>query len=387
MAKNWLAYSIVTITLLIFIFLRELPMTYWALYAVLLAPILSLLFSLISQRGFSLTAELPSAYVEKGEQAPYTLSIKNRSFLPYSCVRFRFQTDDIAPIFDHDEWDVSVPSRKSDHITVHVNADYRGNYQISPKEIFLYDFLGLFRWKKHLPSPLCLTVLPCVHPLPSLPLEAEVRDMAMERNRISHEDYSAVPDLKKYQPPDGYRKIHWKASAKRNELISKHFRETEFHTAFLCIDNSRINAPQKEALTLEDQMMDALVSAMAQCTERGYTLTLDHMAALAPEPERDIKRLFQTAAQLEFEESGDFDTYLSAFLHTHRGRKNLILFLQNITPSTVSALQSQSTSRQNVTVFHFGEAEAPLLAELQKAGVNCIDFCSVTEKEMPYEDE
>jgi len=385
MARNRLVYGLVALTLLTFLFLRELPMTYWALYAVLLAPILSLLLTLRSQRGFSVGAELSSNYVEKGEAVHYILSVRNRSLIPYSCVRIRFWTNDVAPVFNRFERDVAVPSRKSDHMTVQVSADYRGNYLIRPSEMLLYDALGLFRWKQQLPHPLCLTVVPRVHPLSSLPLDIEVQDLAVERNRISHEDYSAASDLKKHQPPDGYRKIHWKASAKRNELISKHFRETEARIVFLCIDNSAIHAPAGEALALEDQMMDALVSAMAYCTERGYIVALDHLSPHDPEPTADFRQLFQTAAHLEFRENRDFDTYLTTYLHTHRERKNLILFLQDITVRTVSVIESNRALKQNVTVFHFSEAEGTGVEKLQKIGVHCIDFRSVIEKEMPYE--
>jgi len=385
MAKNRLVYGMVILTLLVFILLRELPMTYWALYAVLLVAILSLLLALGSQRSFSVTAELPSNYVTKGESVLYVLSIRNQSVLPYSCVRARFRSDDVAPKFNRYERDVSVPSRKSEQVTVQVSADYRGNYRIGPSELFLYDSLGLFRWKKQLPNPLCLTVIPRIYPLPSLPLETEAEDMAVERNRVSHADYSAASDLKKHQPPDGYRKIHWKASAKRNELISKHFRETEAHRVFLCIDNSAIHAPESEALILEDQMMDALVSAMSYATERDYTVTLDYMDAHDIEPEADFKHLLQTAAHLVFGESGDFDAYLAEFLYAYRAHQNLILFLQNITAHTVSALESHSAPKQNIIVFHFGETEADRVGELQKLGIYCIDFCSVIEKEKPYE--
>jgi len=390
MAKNRLVYGMVAITLLVFIVLRELPMTYWALYALWLVPIVSMILALVSQlqnikQGASVTAELSSNYVEKGTLVPYVLTIQNSSFIPYSCIRLRFQSDEVAPIFDHDECSIFIPARKSKHVTVHVSADYRGSYLIEPSEMVLYDGLGLFRWKKRLPPPLCLTVVPRVYKFPPLPLDAEVQEMAVERNQILQEDYSAVSDLRKHQPSDGYRKIHWKASAKRNELISKHFRETEDHTVFLCIDNRVIQPPKREALILEDQMMDALVSAMAYCTERGYTVGLDHLGTNHAEPVADFNYLFQTATHLKFEESGDFDTYLTDFFYARRAHRNLILFLQNITARTVSIVQSHRASMQNVIVFHFSDTEETQVAELQKSGVSCIDFCSVIEKEMSDE--
>jgi len=381
MAKNWLRYGMVVLTPLLFILLRPLPMIYWALYAVLLAPILSLLAALGSQHGFSVSAKLSSNYAAKSEQVSYILTISNRSFLSYSCIYIRFQMSAVAPIFDCKETYLFVPSRKSISITVPVCADYRGTYTISPSEIFLYDFLGLFRWKKRLPPTLSLTVLPRVHPLSPLPLDAENLDTATITNQTLHEDYSAISDLKKYQPPDSYRKIHWKASAKRNELISKHFQEPETHTVFLCIDNSIIQSPRRDALILEDQMMDALVSVMSQCTNLGYSAALDHMGAYKPESMADFARLFQLAAHLNFDANDAFDAYLTAFFHANRGHTNLILFLQNITSHTISILQAHRTPGQNVLVFPCGETTEEQIDKLQKSGLTCLDFYSMIQKD------
>jgi len=387
MAKNWLTYGVVVLTLLLFILLRPLPMTYWALYAVLLAPILSFLCALLSQRGFSVSAKLGSAYAQKSENVSYSLTISNASFLPCACVYIRFPISAIAPIFDCGEAHLFVPARKNSSVTVSVSADFRGSYLISPGELFLYDFLGLFRWKKKLPQALSLTVLPCVHPLPTLPLDVEVQDTAMVKNQTPNEDYSAISDLRKYEPSDSYRKIHWKASAKRNELISKHFQETEAQIVSLSIDNSTIHAPRRDALTLEDQMTDALVSVMSHCTKLGFSLIFDHMEADKPEPVADFNRLFQTAAHLTFDANEDSDLYLTGFLNTHRNHVNLILLLQDITAHTISILQAHCTPRQNVIVFHFCEIEADQMDKLQQLGITCIDFCSVLAKEMPYEDK
>jgi len=384
MAKNWLAYGMVVFTLLIFIVLRPLPMTYWALYAVLLAPILSLLLALGGQRGFSVLAKLGSNYAEKSAQIPYILTVSNRSFLPFPCICIRFQVSAIAPIFDREEAYIFVPARKNSSVTAHVSTDYRGSYQVAPSELFLYDFLGLFRWKKELPQALSLTVVPRVHKLPSLPLDAEKHDAATMVSQTPHEDYSDISDLRKYERHDSYRKIHWKASAKRSELISKHFQETELHTAFLCIDNSSIHVPRRDALILEDQMMDALVSVMEHCTKLGYSVALDHMGAYKPEPMANFGQLFQMASHLRFDASGAFDTYLTAFLYAHRAHTNLILFLQDVSPHTISILQSHRRPGQDVIVFHFGVVDDEQLDKLQQSGITCIDFCNAAKKKRSY---
>lgn len=379
MAKNRLVYGMVLLTLLIFILLRPLPMTYWALYAVLLAPLFSLLLALVSQRGFCVSSKLCSNYVERGMCAPYQITVKNPSLLPYSCVCVHYKISAVAPLFTCEEFYFSISARKSGSVTVHVSADYRGSYPVAPSALFFYDFLGLFRWKKRLPPPLCLIVVPKVHVLPGLPLNTENQDTAVVKTQTPHDDYSAISDLRKYQPPDSYRKIHWKASAKRNELISKHFQETEAQTVFLCIDTSTIQAPRRDALILEDQMMDALVSVMDHCTKLGYSAVLDHMGVHKPEPVAEFSQLFQTAVHLAFDARGDFDTYLTRFLHAHRGHGNLILFLQDISVHTVSALQSKRAPGQNLIVFHFGKIEDTLMEKLQEFGIPCIDFCSVVQ--------
>ncbi|MCL2842155.1 MAG: DUF58 domain-containing protein [Oscillospiraceae bacterium] len=386
MAKNWLVYGMVVFTLLIFIFLRPLPMTYWALYAVLLAPLVSLFFALVSslqsrKHGFAMTAALDSSQVEKGQLARYTLTIQNHSIFPHFCVRVCFQVEQAALFVDCRESSLFVPARKCASATVSVRSNYRGNYAIGPDAIFLYDCLGLFRWKKRLPPPRPLCVVPWIYPISALPLDTGHRGEAAATNQIPQADYSEISDLRQYRPSDSFRNIHWKASAKRGELISKHFQDTGAHTVFLCIDNSVMQGSDEAALVLEDQMMDALVSVMAHCTERGYRTVLHHMGAHNPAPVADFHRLFQTAAHLDFDGSGNFDGYLLSFLHTYRTCANLILLLQELTPATVSALQSYGARGQHVLVFSFGEVETAHMKQLQQAGVTCLDFCNVIQKE------
>ena len=127
-------------------------------------------------------------------------------------------------------------------------------------------------------------------------------------------------------------------------------------------------------------MMDALVSVMEHCIKQGYAVALNPMSVDNPEPTVDFKRLFQTACHLQFDIKEDFDAYLQTFLQAHRGYGNLILFLQDITAYTVSALQAHCTPRQNVIVFHFNPVEEALLEQLQKAGVYCIDFRSTVKE-------
>lgn len=389
MARNRLIYGMVVVTLLVFIFLRPLPMTYWALYAVLLAPLVSLLFALvcyISDRthGFLVTAELGSHYAEKGQSVPYTFTVQNPSFLPYFRVRICFQAENMALLFHCREADIFVPARKHASATIPVRADYRGNYNIGPDAVFLYDCLGLFCWKKEPPTPLSLCVVPQVHPLPSLPLDTQHRGEVTVHNQTPQGDHSELADLRQYYPTDSFRTIHWKASAKRNELMSKQFQDTEAYTVSLCIDNTAIHPPGQEALALEDRMMDALVSVMSYCAKRGYPVALYHPGAHKPAPVAEYWRLFQTAAGLEFDENVAFDAYLQSCLHPPGAHKNLILFLQDITSATVSALRLHGG--RNVIVFlPFDRVDTAHVAQLQRAGVTCMDICNVIQKEVAHE--
>jgi len=375
MAKNRVAYGMVVIIFLMFIFLNEHRMTYVALYAVLILPLLSLSLTLIFKRRFTIREALSAEYITKGETAQFKFTVKNNSFLPCTCVQVCFEANIPGRYTYSEEKYFSVPPRKSHEIIFNISPKYRGNHDVGVKNVFLYDFLGLFKFKQKHGEKLVFVVTPQIHNIPYLPLESVLQGGVSGRTFRHEEDYSIIADYRKYQSTDGYKKIHWKLSAKKNELISKDFQETEKHAALLLIDNSNIALQRQQALEFEDAMVEALVSTLAYCNRLGHPVSFHCTGGDATEFSTDFQHLYKLASGIEFGDFEKFDNFLHKYTKSYSTPMNIIIFIQNINESIFSDLKLLSLLNNNVIVFYFNDiGNNNKIEQLRELNVHCVDF-------------
>jgi uncharacterized protein (DUF58 family) len=345
------------------------------LYAVLILPLLSLGLALIFKRRFTVEEALSSEYVAKGDAVQFKFTVKNNSFLPWTCIQARLETHSPGIHIDDEEKYFSVRPYKSNEVIFNISAKYRGSYKAGVSNLLVYDFLGLFKFKQKHGQMLEFTVTPRVFDIPFLPLDSVIQDAAADKNRRHDEDYSVIADLRKYLPTDGYKKIHWKASAKKNELISRDFQETEKNAAVLLVDNSAPSADRFANLEREDAVVEALVSAMAYCSKRGFPISLRCLMDEDAGFTTDFEYLYKTAAALEFGDFGGFNDYLQNYASLYGNPANLIIFIQDINANALSALRLLRLSGNNIIVFYFNEAKyRNEMDQLRELNVHCVNF-------------
>ena len=381
MARNRILYGTVVLVLLLFVFLRaEAAMAYLALYAVLLAPLFSLATAHLAKRRIAVSQRLGADAVAKGETVPYIATIQNQSWFPLFAARIRLVVDR-GLNSDYNEALFSIRPRRSEEITFHIYTSYRGRYQVGIADLSFYDSLGLFHLRQKPPTALRLTVTPRIWPIASLPLYATIGDMAQAEVYKKGEDYSTISDLRKYNPTDGHKKIHWKASAKRSELISKSFEAPQRQSAVFLIDNSAIPLPPEAALSFEDSMMEALVSAMSCASGQGY-----HISLRAPgHPDTDFtenfSELYQRSVDLTFGSFGDFGDCLNRYVTGQTEPLNLILIVQKLDARICGALEALQTKGSHVIVLYLDNLKGdPLLGALQETNVSCFNFCELQKR-------
>jgi len=187
------------------------------------------------------------------------------------------------------------------------------------------------------------------------------------RDFTQQEDYALISDLRKYQPTDGYKRIHWKVSAKKNELVSKNFQSTKRNTAALIIDNSKIYDGGLAlfdidgALALEDAMMEAYVSVLAQCARRGQVCNLFYLGnEVSGNYTAEFEDLYDASCSIKFGEyeSAYFNEYITNFSLMQVDTDNLILFVKEISSIVFNAASVLRMYGNNVIVFYFRQGRS-----------------------------
>lgn len=379
MVKNRLAYGVVAIVLFLFVFLNEYRMTYMALYAILILPLISFVLTTIPKHRFHISEKLSTDFIVKEEVAQYRVIIHNKSFLPCISARIRLKKNDIGLEVDAQEKYVSISPLGNCELVFQISGKYRGAYEVGVVDITVYDFLGLFKFKQNHSEKLVLTVTPQIVPIPELSLDAVMQDANFSRNHLQGEDYSVISELRQYQPTDSYRKIHWKVSAKRNELISKDFQKTERRATVFFVDNSYIEgslhqALKQEALKREDLMMEVVVSVMFYCHRSGYPISLHYLGMEREDATTDFNHLYKQASGLPFGRFSGFSTLLDNYLRLSKNPMNLLIFPQKINEKLLFTLHEARMAGNYLTIFLFEQQSDEVIKELETIGVRCIYF-------------
>ncbi len=113
---------------------------------------------------------------------------------------------------------IALPAGGRHTLPYTVRAVQRGYYQLGPTRLALGDVLGLAT--EHLTIPTsALTVLPRILPVGDLRLPAALPFGPLAMRQRRGEDPARPSGVRAYQPSDGVRRIDWKATAHRQELM------------------------------------------------------------------------------------------------------------------------------------------------------------------------
>ncbi len=112
----------------------------------------------------------------------------------------------------------------------------RGFYPLGPVQLQSGDIWGLFSQRRTQSELDWLIVYPQVLPLPALGFPLKQPFGEIKASWRIFEDPSRAVGIRDHQPEDSYRHIHWKASARRQDLQVKVYEPTTSHNLVLFVN-------------------------------------------------------------------------------------------------------------------------------------------------------
>lgn len=139
----------------------------------------------------------------------------------------------------------------------------RGAYTIGPFKLKIFEPLGLFYSQKDIAQYSRLVVYPTifiVHTLPFILGHLAPR-FGEQTTRISGE-YEEFYGIREYQQEDGWRRIHWRSTARTSELMVRHFEQSAQWNAMLVLDAAAVNEVGSGKDTTFEYAIKTLASLM-----------------------------------------------------------------------------------------------------------------------------
>lgn len=248
----------------------------------------------------------------------------------------------------------------------------RGLYRVGPVELRSGDPFGLFHTEHVGEKQEQLVVFPEVRSMRELGLRAEDPFGVRTSQRRLFEDVTQPIGVRDYQPRDGFRRIHWPATARTGELQSRVFQPVSGADLIVCLN---VTTLARYWMGYLPEMLEGLVETAAslilESYEQGYRVGLLSNGAVARGAQpfrippgrspRHLPQILELLAALTPFVSVPFEQFL---LHQapHLEYGSTLLVVTGVTPpELLEALLRLRARTRRCVIFSLAEEPPPFI--------------------------
>ena len=269
-------------------------------------------------RTMTVSAEVSDRTVKRGEDVMLVLSVQHRGLLPIAPVILRLAFPSGA---DREIRLRDLPGRRQT-LRMPIHAAHVGAFSVGIRSCTVEDLLGFFEQTINLERSLYqLVILP--RTFDTEPLTLSPGDPGSEMMARATEDLNAPSDVRSYQPGDAMKKIHWKLSLRKGELMVRKFDEPVLQDVLIIVDCSpppALGHPQAEA-DVRDALLETAASVYADQLKTDHIIHLPLPGTHPVDLERStgLALAFDDLARVDFSATDRFERVL--MMESRRLRK------------------------------------------------------------------
>lgn len=211
------------------------------------------------------------ARVTRGESLMTIFTVRHTSLLPISAIRLRLSVPSaFAP-----NQEVSVPALPFTQklFRWRIACPHRGVYEAGITRIYASDLFGLVTLSRG--SGMKLIKMDVVPRIPAAqPMELKGGDIGPEMISRAAEDTASPSDVRSWQDGDPLKKVHWKLTMRKRELMVRVYEESARPDTLIIPDLTQVSAMRDQALAIEDCVCEACLGAAKAQLEAGYPVRM-----------------------------------------------------------------------------------------------------------------
>ena len=234
--------------------------SYALFYLSIFIPIIAFLYTLYVYFRFKIYQKMDAYLVVKGDWTVYSFVIANEDYITFRNVKVNFLSDKSTIESAHQIAEYSLLPSESERLETRIKCNYRGEYYVGVDSIEVTDFLYLFSITYPISSKLKVVVLPRVVPLEQLgiaPGQTDVKNPLRSSNTAEGE---LDTEMRKYYPGDSKKQIHWKASARMQELITRKYQHIPKAEIVIFMDLMKIEEEELKVVIAEDKIIESVLA-------------------------------------------------------------------------------------------------------------------------------
>lgn len=331
-----------------------------------------------------ISAEIPENMVYRGDDVFLRLQVKHQGWIPIAPVMLELAT--LTGTGRREIRLKNMPGRIQT-LRMPLHAAHVGVFSSGVRSCVVEDLLGIFQ-RRMIPAETeySLTVLPLT--FDTEPLKLAPGDPGSEMMARATEDLNAPSDIRSYQPGDAMKKIHWKLSLRKGELMVRKFDEPVLQEVLILMDCScppSWGHPQAEA-DLRDALLETAASLFSDQVKRDHTVRMPLTGGRPMEVDdrMGIPLAFDALARVDFTATERFERVLA--MESRRLRKVgcIAVVTARLNGSMADMLTRMHRMGPNIRMYlvTFAPDDAnvlPLIARLRQSGIEVAYVTPDTE--------
>ena len=331
-------------------------------------------------RTLTITSLLTDTAVQRGEDVTLEIGVRYGGLIPIAplTVEITAGPDRPAQMLKLSD----MPGTRQG-LTLDFHAAHVGVTSPGVKRVVISDLLGLFTVEK-MPKAQGgeLIVLPLPFDVGALTYAAG--DSGTESMARASEDITSPADVRAYQAGDAMKKIHWKLSMRKQELMVRRFEAPVMPDALVLLDCSRPprTADENAQLDLKDALLDTAASVMQQNIQTEHPAKLpihgDHPIEL--DKNMGMPVILEALSRVDFSAPDKFERMLMLEMRRMRKVGCTIVISARLNSRMVDVMTSMRHMGPTMRLYFItfdpdDPTKLPLISKLQSAG---IEVCYVT---------
>ncbi|MBN2286281.1 MAG: DUF58 domain-containing protein [Tissierellales bacterium] len=308
----------------------------WLLfYIIVLLIIVPMGHSYLGWKSLKGKIELPREALYIGESVLVKYWIRNEGFfhIPFIRIQSRVSerlTGERLPVEM-----IGLKSKDSYYKSEKIVLKRRGYYELGDIKITVSDVFGLFSYVKIIESMASLVVYPEVINLTTfdIAISAQMGELGIKDPMFL--DKSRVSSLRAYQEGDTIKRIHWKLSAKKEDLIVKNFDNRGDSHVVVVIDNDKKLFTNDVDRHLEDKSVEIALSLIAYCLNHQIDVQLltqsgDNIVIVNGLLKSDLKPFLEKMAFFKGDGKRQFRDFMSPHIETITKGTTVVIVSSNL---------------------------------------------------------
>ncbi len=313
--------------------------------------------------------------VVRGERLITILTVEHRSPLPVGSLTLCLDVP--GGSMGRQEIRVSAPPFARRSFRNVIRCPHRGGYEVGVTRLRASDPFGLFEFSRRSGAKL-LRVEVSPRPMELAPMILKASDVGPEFRSRATEDAASPSDVRAWREGDELKKVHWKLSLRKREMMVRTFEESARPDTLVIPDLGEVTALQDQKLTLEDAICEAALGAVKAQLEAGFPVRMALQSRrpreLAGRSAADLPGFADALMRAEFDCPNPYEQVLMLVFQRMQRTGGAVLATARLTTRTVDiAIRMQ---QRGVQVKLIWATDAPrdealeMLERLKMAGAS-----------------